>query len=197
MEFPKLEDKIKEEINNLEFSDESFKNPILWYGVDSVAIFYVMKNAEKNIQESKSLEDFIKKVNLKVGGDLPKINESPYISLNDLVSKGLFLPKNLHYKSLAKKNERNIYLFNRDYLNMMTFTNWTDNQYAKDLMNKKISFEEFQDPKIIQNGIKFSKDLWKTSIEQYQEFKKDEKTKRGNELREILINYYSSIINSN
>ena len=97
-------------------------------------------------------------------------------------------------------------LFDRDYLNKFLAATWDDNykvdpekieryEYAFQLTDRKWKEEDFKNPELVGQGIKFGKDMWEICVDFYDKVKKEyPQPEKVDELGRKLIAYYSSII---
>ncbi|MCR4327628.1 MAG: hypothetical protein NUV46_03540 [Nanoarchaeota archaeon] len=191
-----LSEEVKNEINLLTkddlLSNYSLGHEILIYGVDSLAHLYIMKKAKENLEMGGPLKDFIEKYSL-VKKDLNHNLEGKFeFQFKKIADGGIFIPDTIHSGCV---------LFKLDYWNRIFLESWGDKEYAKKLIHKRWEEKDFENKEIINQGIKFGKDMWKTCIEGFDEYKNgyEEQIKPQSEklnfLGQELIDYYSLIIN--
>jgi hypothetical protein len=99
----------------------------------------------------------------------------------------------------GEKENRKIQLFNFDYGNRFI---WHENsevrKYAQNLYTRKWQPEDLENLELIEQGIKFGKDMWQTCVKGFiKTNKENSKSKNIVEVYAELIKYYSKIVEPN
>jgi hypothetical protein len=185
MKIPPLDKPIQDKINNLiedtdgkssSYNTYFLHHELLFYGLSSIAHYYIMDKAKEVVKGEISLNEFLNKYSLQkyekfsikdatIDSIYVKVNHIPQ---GGLEGKGFFMPLNvLETENIfipEKRRDRLIYLFQEDYGNkMLNHHFWNRVTEMHDFLRKHWVSEDFKDPKIIKTGIKFSKSLWKTA----------------------------------
>lgn len=164
----------------------AYQHEILGYGIDAVVHTYLMRMA-RNISEGKlSKEEFAKKYNLELGNQYGLI-----VSLKQIEFKGIFIPQQAYWD----RDDRKIHFFNPDLGNRVYHDSWIDKDYALQLIDKKWQLSDLENPKLVEQGIKFGRDMWRTCVEGFNRTKREySQPQKITNLGEKLIEYYSVLV---
>ena len=206
MNFPNLDKKLEKRLNALtpeEINSRvswAYNHEVLWYGVEAVAHFYLMKIAQAIFKGKLSKEEIIEKYNLTFVGENSGLIKG---SIYEMTKDKIFIPKQLSDSAYSDtyRHKGEISFFSSDYLNRVARDCWIDKEYAQQLINHNWQPEDLENQELIQQGIRFGKDMWATCVngfEQYKELGVEQKfyakNKKVNKLARGLIKYYSQII---
>lgn len=208
MQLPNFDEPIKRAVNELTEEESgmeksyAFNHELLCYGLQSVAHAYIMQIAKEISSGGISLDEFIQKYDIKFGGV-----EKFQISVQGIKSDGIFIPNVEHYKD----DGRTFWLFNDDHRNRIYragefisgkfVSDWKDQNYADALTRRVWQPSDLENLNLIEQGLKFGRDMWKTCVigfdrykQGHQEHRVPAQTQKVTDLGEKLINYYSAII---
>ena len=203
MELPKLDEATKNGLNELtveEVSREvsySYEHEMLWYGVEAVAHAHLMRMA-KDISDGRlSQEKFVEKYGLDFGSK----NSGFVFPLEKIESDGIFIPQQAYWGSDGQRCERKVHFFEHDYINRVRHDGWIEKEYAMQLIDRKWQPSDLENPELVQQGIKFGRDMWRTCVEGFHrekngdpEFNDPAQPQKVTDLGEKLIEYYSALV---
>ena len=168
-------------INNTAYGVE-----ILSYGVDAIAHFHLMSMAKDVAEGRLKKEKFIETYGIQFKGDMGFLG-----SLDGAVADGIFIPQ----QRVLDENGIKIWYFDLDYGNRIVHESWTDKEYARQLLDRQWQPSDFENPELVEQGIRFGRDMWQTCSVGFNK-RKNAQSSRINELAEKLISYYSAIANA-
>ncbi|MFA6073802.1 MAG: hypothetical protein WC758_06840 [Candidatus Woesearchaeota archaeon] len=209
MNLPDLDIMLKNTLNsltleNLKFGTDvnhGFNHGLLLYGVEAITHNYLMQKAEDVSAGKLSKGEFIQKYNLGFLTDGKDIGLEFAIKkygffvapINTLESEGIFIPKQADWNILGEKLNKKVNLFGLDYTNLIYRDNWTNKDYALSLIHRKWQPEDLENPELVEQGIKFGEDMWKTCVAEFNEYK-HRQSASITDLGQKLIDYYSKIV---
>ncbi|HLC71378.1 MAG TPA: hypothetical protein VJI32_05190 [Candidatus Nanoarchaeia archaeon] len=193
-----------------------YAHEILWYGVDAITHVHLMRMARDISSQKLSPEGFVKKYNLTFE-DLTKQHGLRggwiRVPLTKIESGGIFIPRQAYsVKGNRRRKDRQIHLFDGDYGNRVELNPrtpnepdpWPNKQYAKQLMNRGWKSSDLESPELVEQGIRFGKDMWQTCVQgfewcsnyRYEGWGIEESLQlpKVTELGRKLIAYYEEII---
>ncbi|MBL7054923.1 hypothetical protein ISS05_04150 [Candidatus Woesearchaeota archaeon] len=199
MPLPNLDEVTRNGLNELNVNEVSsevsyaYNHELLWYGVDAVAHVHLMKMA-RDISEGKlSLDEFIDKYNLDCIGS-PSYGF--FVPLDKIESDGIFVPQQTYLQNLKKTC-----FFDQDYINRVLLDSWVEKEYANKLIGRKWQLSDLENPALIEQGVKFGRDMWRTCVEGFHQLKNGDpgsndpaQPKKVTDLCKKLIDYYSTLI---
>ncbi|MBI4980165.1 hypothetical protein HZC30_01240 [Candidatus Woesearchaeota archaeon] len=216
MVIPTLDKAVRTALNSLTAEEVSrevsyaYEHEILWYGIHAVAHVHLMRMAE-SIAHSRfripdeeliqNREEFIQKYGLSF-----KEGEGYGFSgpLKNIERDGIFIPQQVYRRRVNQKRQRyRIRFFAHDYNNRINCDSWSDKRYARALTYGKIwQPSDLDNHILIELGIQFGRDMWKTCVDGFHEYKKGmsgagiilPQPKKVTDLAEKLMAYYSAII---
>lgn len=210
MKNPNLDEITKKELNELTLEEVSppasyaYGHEILWYGINAVTHTHLMRIVKDVIQGKLSKEEFIDRYDIEFKNKGYGFN----VSLKAIEDDGIFIPQQAYLEGIRSEKEYEVPLFTKDYVNRLNYSNWVDKGYAKRLMNREWKPVDFETLRLIEEGDRFGKDMWRTCIEGF-DLNKDNKLyelyginkesmpkqpKKVTRLAESLIEYYSDIV---
>lgn len=192
--------KTQQEVDSLTPEERSrgnsfaYEHEILWYGLEGFAHFWLMKNAKKFIEQGKTPQELQAKYDLKRGDKIKHSLAFIYGStfaypLSKVTQDGIYIPK------YSQANDR--VLFNVH--DIPSNRRFQDNIETMNLCRRRWNLEDFANMELVEQGMIFGKELWKTGVvgfnrykgETFNEVKQSEKV---TSLGEKLIEYYSAIM---
>lgn len=202
MKIKNLSKKVKEEINSLTrkeiVKNYAYTHELRWYGLDAVAHFHLMDKARDVYGGKISKDDFVEKYRLRF--DKYGRIAVPFESIE---KDGVFIPE-MAYWGKKGRSEVDVSLFKGDHKNRIFMDSWKNKDSAKGLINRKWEFSDFGTSYLVEQGVIYGKDMWRSCVEEFEETKNgviydgcvceppmDPKIKR---LGENLIGYYSGLI---
>ncbi|MDO8660382.1 MAG: hypothetical protein Q7K43_00695 [Candidatus Woesearchaeota archaeon] len=219
-----LDEKTKNELSNLSIRDSSlevshaFCYNIIGYGIRAVAHVCIMYLAQEVALGKISVDDFCKKYEIKLPEEANRRYESNRLMfpLRAIEEEGAFFPKCAYkFSNRDETYDRQITLFDADnnakidiaHGNLFNIYGKYDStvleerdcpEYLFQLMHSKWEKDNLQKSQKIEEGIQFSRDLWKGSMMsyRYEQGKKDDPHRQPDyitELSEKLIGYYENI----
>jgi hypothetical protein len=190
-------------LKELDFQTENnyaFNHELLNYGVQAVTHSYLMQKAKNVIQGNVTKDEFVQKYGLEflsVGRGLLELSSKRYgffvMPLNKIESDGVFIPQQSYWNSEGKKLNREINLFGLDYANLIYGDRWNNKDYALNLLHRKWQPSDLENSELVEQGIKFGEDMWKSCVEGFDKHKSKQSQKLTS-LGQNLIDYYSKII---
>ncbi len=210
MQLPTLDETTKKELNDLTKAEVSrsisfaYEHEMLWYGIDAVAHVYLMRMARDISKGILKQDEFIRKYELDFGNQ-----ECGFVlSLNKIESDGLFIPQQAYCPGNGKRLDRKIHFFNGDYDNRVRHKGWVDKDYANQLMERKWEPSDLENPELVEQGVKFGRDMWGTCVKEFEISKRGilkeiyngkriyslPQPQKVTDLGEKLITYYSALI---
>ncbi|GEM_PF-1423079 len=200
MQFPNLDGAIIKELNELTKEEVSrkvsypYEHEILWYGIDAIAHTHLMRMA-KDISEGKlSQDEFVKKYRLDF-----RRSDGFVASLEKIESDGIFIPQQACSDEEGKKFDREVHLFNSDYGNIVRNKSWVNKEYAIELMDRRWQPSDLRNPDLVEQGIKFGRDMWLTCVEGFETSQRgfldvSRQPQKVTDLGRKLIEYYSALV---
>lgn len=200
LQFPNLDGAIIKELNELTKEEVSrkvsyaFEHEILWYGIDAIAHAHLMRMA-KDISEGKlSQDEFVKKYKLNFRRSYGFVG-----SLEKIESDGIFMPQHTCRDGEGNKFDREVHFFNSDYGNRVNKKCWENKKYAIELMGRRWQPSDLRNPELVEQGIKFGRDMWLTCVEGFEVAQKgyldvSAQPQKVTDLGRKLIEYYSALI---
>src|SRR3989344_6563893 len=152
-----------------------------------------MRQARDIASEKILLEQFVEKYRLKDFGRGKEIGPGFFGSLRAIQNDGIFIPEQKFY---GKENFEFSY-FHPDYGNRFIGSRLGPNtKNALFLMDDHTwKPEDFTALEIIERGEKFGRDMWKTCVDGFEEWKSITQYQRVIDIGRELIKYYSEIMN--
>jgi len=215
MQFPDIDESTRKAVNALTLEEvkgensHPYNHEILWYGVDAVVHFHLMTVAQDISGGKISQEEFFERYELRFNDSLHLL----IVPLEKIESDGIFIPKHAYWdkKGNIRKRRRKIFLFNVDYNNFIRGEGWVDKEYARQLTYRSWHPSDLKDPVLIEQGVKFGRDLWITCVDVFEKTKDGDGCLMGvdadgkeyysppqpekiTDLGEKLIAYYSAIV---
>jgi hypothetical protein len=172
-----------------------YSHELRWYGMDSVAHFHLMSVARDVARGNISKDDFVSKYELRID------ENGIAFPFRNLEKDGIFVP-NMIYVIGKKKRDSDVTLFKGDYRNRVYDPDWEDKDYALALIDRKWSFSDFENSDLVEQGIRFGKDMWNTCVEGFEKYNAGVYESIGHpatnlkvrDLGNKLIEYYSGIM---
>lgn len=208
MVYPTLDEATQRALNELsetELRHSTYDHEILWYGVDAVAHVHLMQMAKRIAEGKISIEDFMEKYGLDFGERPIKFYDQVLAFeggfsglLKAIENDGIFIPQQA-YRITHGKAERLIQFFGGDYFNLIRKSSWTNKDYANALIRRKWQPLDLKSPEIIEQGVRFGRDMWKTCVEGFEIIQRGGKygepqPQHITDLGRKLIAYYSTIV---
>jgi hypothetical protein len=152
-------------------------------------------------------EDLIEKYGLGFG----KNNGFGFFGLlNRIEADGIFIPKEAlspYWGGWGKGSERIVPFFHGDYNNRIGLESWKNKEYALALTNRRWQPQDLESRDLVEQGIRFGKDMWETCVTGFEKKKDGVRTvgspdkwdrppqpQNVTELARRLIAYYSELV---
>lgn len=173
MELPNLDEITKKALNELTIEKGScaYEHEIIWYGIDAVAHVHLMRMAKDISKGRLSKEKFIKKYELEFGNKNHSFGDWDHgfvVPLEKIESDGIFIPRQAYLNAEGERFDRKVWFFNRDYCNVFLYN---ADKYPVRLIEKKWQPSDFENSELIEQGIKFGKDMWEICVKRFEEYK--------------------------
>lgn len=169
-----------------------YEHEILWYGIEAVAHVHVMRMAQAVISGSMAPEAFMEMYQLQFG----TVGRGSGFdgSLKAIERDGIFVPEHAYW---FFPGDRTVSFFERNYINRTCHPSWRNKEYAYAwaLMDRTWKPSDLSDRSMIEQGIRFGRDLWVTCTEGFERaVVRNAQPERLTELGRRLIAFYSAII---
>lgn len=197
-----LDIKTKRELDELT-SDEldrknsyAYNHELLWYGLDGFAHFWLMKQARLFIEQGKDTQELQQRYGIKRGNEMKHslaflYGNTFFYPFSIVIQDGIYVPKHALRKETV--------LFDRsDIPSNRRF----ENNQVMNLCNRRWNLEDFANKELVEQGMTFGKELWKSGVKGFYKYKDGtedihKQSNKVTELGEKLIQYYSEIIEDN
>jgi hypothetical protein len=174
-------------------NSHAYEHEILWYGLDGFAHFWLMKKAGDFVEEGRSVQELQERYGIKRGNErmhpLARYQEHAFFfPLSKVTQDGMYIPRHAIDKQLVLFDGSDIPVnrrFEYPKVKMLCYRVW--------------SLDDFANRELIEQGQEFGKELWKSAIIGFHEYKNgnermNKQPEKVTRLGEELIEYYSSII---
>ncbi len=169
----------------------AYEHELLWYGIDAVVHSHLMLMAQDISNGTLSNDKFIEKYGL----DFDNQNDGFFAPLERIESNGIFIPQQAYWDEEGKRCDRRIHFFYDDYVNRVLRDGWVDKEYAMKLIRKKWQPSDLENRELVEQGIKFGRDMWKTCVEGfYRVNRKYPQPQKVTDFAEKLMTYYSALV---